>query len=101
MLTHGRNCCGYPLLALVEPHLGPLVMLAHGTVDRGHGLVVIHTGRSLNLGTVHRVHVNTGVADPHPVTVDEVADAVGVESFGSNTDALGIGLGPRRSGLED
>lgn len=101
MLTHGRQCCGYPLLALIEPHLGPLVVLAYGAVHRSNGLIVIHTGRSFNFQTIDGVQMNAGVAHPHPVTVDEVADAIGIKRFGGNADALGVGLGPRSSGLED
>jgi hypothetical protein len=76
-------------------------MLTDGTVDGGHGLVMVDARRALDLCTVNGVLVVTRNAGTHPLTVDEVADSIEIESFRCYRYALRVGLGPAGSGLEN
>ena len=63
-------------------------------------VVLVHPRRALDRRAVDRVDVVTGPPDPLPPTVDEVAQAVGLERLGRRRDAPRVGLRPRRTRLE-
>ena len=101
MLAHGRDGARNAHLALLEINLRPRRVLAHSAIDCSHGLVMVDARRALDLGTVDGVLMLARNAGAHPLSVDQVADAIRVEGLGGHRNALRVGLGPAGSGLEN